>query len=80
MYEQGRRHPKEKQMKILLVSHDKVGISSVVTMVDQNGNYETHLFNSEKGHTELHNTADNMEDAMKNHRLLCIKCYIRVNV
>lgn len=66
-------------MKILLVSHDKVGISSVITMLDLNGKYETHLFNS-TGHTELHNTADDMEDAILNHRLLCEKCYIKVNV
>ena len=50
-----------------------------VITVEVNESFETHLYN-ENGYTEIHNVAYKMEEAIKNHKLLCEKCGIKVNM
>ena len=73
-------------MKILFVSQSADKTKTAITVrLDTANNfadsfpYQTHLF-YENGHTELHSVSPTIEDAIWNHRLLCEKCYIRINV
>jgi hypothetical protein len=71
---------------ILAVSHSRK--KSVITLKNEQAlqgidgrviPYEVHLYNN-NGHTELYSTAETLEDALLNHKLLCEKCGIEINI
>lgn len=67
-------------MRILFVSHNHS--QSAITVQHTDGlhtEFETYLFN-DNGHSERHNIAHNLEDAIMSHRYLCEKCGIKVNI
>jgi hypothetical protein len=67
-------------MKIVFLSHNTTRVVITVKIDEDDMPYETYLFNKDSGYQELHNSAQTLEDAVKNHRLLCQKCYVTVNV
>jgi len=67
-------------MIILFLSKGKTQtVISVNLELDSERDYETHLYN-DNGHTEAYSVSQNIEDCMRQHRLLCEKCSINTNM
>jgi hypothetical protein len=67
-------------MKILFLSQNTTRAILTIKIDEDEMPYETYLFNKDNGYQELHNSAQTLEGAVLNHRLLCQKCYVTVNV